>query len=212
MCGRFGLEADLAQLANLFNFDPDLAPNDFAPNPEIIPTNRVLAIVSEPTAGHNRPEMFHWGIYPPTSGPVYRNARPVYNARSETVHSRQTFMQAYASRRCLIPATCFYELTHGEDGKPVPVKFHRADGTPFAMAGIWNPHPMPGGKDRRCVIITTRPNDLVEPIHQRMPVILDPSQYQEWLSIRTGPLALSKVMRPKDWPEMTHLILQPATA
>lgn len=212
MCGRFGLEADIAQLAIQFNFDPDLAPGNYRPNPEIAPTSRILALTQRPKTGELVPNWMHWGIYPPTLGATFKNAHPVYNARSETVHSKNTFAPAYGSRRCIIPAQFFYEFQADAAGNKLPIRFEREDRQPFAFAGIWNPHPMPQGKDQRCVIITTEPNGLVAPVHQRMPVILEPQDYLTWTGSKASPSALANMMKRREWPDMNLTRLQPAMA
>lgn len=210
MCGTFSLQADINQLAEQFQFDPNLAPGQFSPRSTITPGNRVLALRLDQKGGKVIPEWMHWGMYPPTSGPVYAKARPVYNARSETANRRQTFMQALASRRCIILADCFYEWQENDEGERQPVRFHRRDRTPFGMAGIWNPNPLPNGRDQRCVIMTTQPNELVEPVHRRMPVLLEPQEHQLWLDNATGPMTISNILRKRAWPQMTLSITQPA--
>jgi len=114
----------------------------------------------------------------------------VINARSESVATRPGFRAAFRRRRCLVPADGFYEWAPGS-GRRQAFHVARKDGRPLAFAGIWEP----AGRDgtpASAVILTTEPNDLLRPIHDRMPVIVDPADYDRWLApegAATEPLA-----------------------
>ena len=103
------------------------------------------------------------------------------NARAETVHEKPYFRAAFRQRRCLILADGFYEWKRLERGKQ-PHFISMQDGRPFALAGLWEHWERPGAPPiDSCTIITTEPNELLAPIHDRMPVILDESVYDEWM-------------------------------
>ena len=199
MCGRFKLQASPQQIADQYSLPVSAIPADYQPSSKVIPGHRVLAVMPDGKIAL-RVRWMKWGIIPRTSGPVYATARPLYNARSETVNSRQSFQQAYAARRCVIIADGFFEWLRSDGEEPIPVCFHHQDNRPMALAGIWNPSEHPLGN---CVILTTEPNSLVKPVHNRMPVVLDPDQALSWMNLQTKPTTLRDLTRAREWPEMT---------
>ena len=110
------------------------------------------------------------------------SSRPLFNARAETVHRLPSFRRAFRERRGLIPANGFYEWRKDESGGRTPVWFHRNDEAPLAFAGIWSAEQPEDGGITSCDIITCAANDLVAPIHQRMPVMLPRDRYWEWIA------------------------------
>jgi putative SOS response-associated peptidase YedK len=110
------------------------------------------------------------------------------NARAETIKDKPAFRTAFQRRRCLIPSDGFYEWKSVGKQKQ-PVHFRMRDGRLFAFAGLWERWTSPDGTTlESCTIITTGANELVLPVHDRMPVILDPSRYNDWLDPRAGGL------------------------
>ena len=105
----------------------------------------------------------------------------VINARSEGVLQRPTFREAFRSGRCLVPADGFYEWKR-QGRASLPCHFHLPARRPFAIAGLWRPET--GGA--ACVLLTTKPHDAVAPVHDRMPVLLPPSAYADWLQAPPG--------------------------
>jgi putative SOS response-associated peptidase YedK len=176
VCGRFTLTVSARVLAELFDLD-ELS--DFTPRYNIAPTQQVPAIRATDDAGR---EAFdpRWGLIPSWAKDRKMASRMI-NARSETVASKPAFRAAVRSRRCLIPADGFYEWRKIEAAKqPYLIRF--ADRRAFGFAGLWERwHEPGGGPVDSCTIITTTPNPLVEQVHDRMPVILDPADYEEWL-------------------------------
>ena len=177
MCGRFTLTADPANLQDSFtdyNF-----PTQFAPRFNIAPTQPVLAI---PNDGKNKADFFIWGLIPSwAKDPSIGNR--LINARGETLAEKPSFRGSYKYKRCLILADGFYEwkVQPGTKTK-VPHFIHMKDRQPFAFAGLWDEWNSPDGSQiRSCTIVTTEPNDLMAPIHNRMPVILPSSAYTKWL-------------------------------
>lgn len=138
----------------------------------------------------------HWGLIPSwAKDPSIGNR--IINARSETVAEKPSFRAAFKRRRCLIPANGFYEWKKiGKKKQPYYVR--RKDGEPFAFAGLWEPWEGEDGTViESCTILTTEPNADIRPLHNRMPVILDPSDYDQWLNPEVDELeTLAPLMHP----------------
>lgn len=201
MCGRFGLFAELGDLAGHFDFHAEPLQGSYLPRWNIPPTSPVLTILGN---GHARVAgMMRWGLTPSRSRNSRSAPRLLFNARAETIDRRPVFRNAFAGRRCLVPANGFYEWQAGTSRTKTPQWISQREGEPVAFAGIWyaaEPHEeFPGA----CVIITTAANSLLAPIHDRMPVILPPEQFDAWLSEHTGPDALLAMLVTRDWPEMS---------
>jgi putative SOS response-associated peptidase YedK len=120
---------------------------------------------------------------------------PHINARAETVHEKPLFREAFAKRRALIPATGFFEWQKRADGKQ-PYRFQRKDLEPFAFAGIWEFARIRGEDILSAAIIVGEPNPLAAAVHDRMPVILDPDDYDRWLAIDTPMSELRALLKP----------------
>jgi putative SOS response-associated peptidase YedK len=193
MCARFTLTAPARDLADLFSL-PEVPALESRYN--IAPTQAVAAV--RRPAGSDGPELvrLRWGLVPSWAADLGIGNR-LLNARAETVADKPAFRAAFARRRCLIPADGFYEW-RGVAGKKLPVCFRLRDGRPFAFAGLWER--WLGGDGRpveTCAILTTQANDLVAPVHERMPVILSLRQFADWLDPRrTDPSGLRPWLRP----------------
>jgi putative SOS response-associated peptidase YedK len=193
MCGRFTLTNDPAESKEAFpgfNF-----PARFAPRFNIAPTQPVLGI---PNDGRATADFFVWGLIPSWTKDPELGSRLI-NARGETLGEKPSFRGGYKYKRCLIPADGFYEWRSQPGTKvKVPYFIHLTTGKPFAFAGLWDEWQSPAGSlIRSCTIITITPNKLMEPIHNRMPVILQSSDYNEWLdkAART-PESLNHLIKP----------------
>ena len=191
MCGRFSLKADLEDIQSRFElFQGDLA---HSPSYNIAPTQPVLAVTNGDgrTASHLR-----WGLIPSWSKSAAAGNRLI-NARAETVAERPSFRTGLARRRCLILADGCYEWQRIGNAKR-PIRIVLASGQPFAFAGLWESWRGPdGGVIRSCTVITTEANDLVRPIHDRMPVILPREMEPFWLDHDVqDPPALAQVLVP----------------
>jgi len=177
MCGRFTLTVDPAELQDAFG--DYIFPDQFAPRFNIAPSQPVLAI---PNNGKNTADFFMWGLIPSWSkDPSIANK--LINARGETIAEKPSFRGGFKYKRCLILTDGFYEwkAVQGEKTK-TPYYIHMKDRKPFAFAGLWDEWQSPdGGALRTCTIITTEPNELMSTLHNRMPVILDPADYSQWL-------------------------------
>ncbi|MDX6619481.1 MAG: hypothetical protein QOK36_1867 [Gaiellales bacterium] len=177
MCGRFTVAVDPQLLAERF----DVAlPDDIGPRFNVAPTDAVLAI-AERSAGREL-MVARWGLIPHWAKDAKIGARMI-NARAETLAERSAYRPLLAKGRCLILADGFYEWRLDPDGRKRPVRYTLADGEPFGFAGLWTGwrDPESGEQLRSCTIITTNANDLVAPVHDRMPVILPRGVEQQWL-------------------------------
>jgi putative SOS response-associated peptidase YedK len=176
MCGRFSLTVSADDLLRELGIEP---PEPYAPRYNIAPTQNVLA-VAEGKDGDRRPGVLRWGLVPYWAKDPSIGARMI-NARGESVGGKSAFREAFDRRRCLIVADGFYEWSR-EGGKKVPLRFVQPDGAPFTFAGLWERWRQPDGTDlHSCTILTTTPNALVAPIHDRMPVIIAPADRDRWL-------------------------------
>jgi len=178
MCGRFTLTTDPGQLQESF---PWLSiPNGITPRYNIAPTQPVAVV---PNDGKNRLDFFNWGLIPSwAKDPSIGNK--MINARAETLQEKPSFRSAFRRRRCLILADGFFEWRQDAGAKTkTPMYIRLKSEKPFALAGLWERWDSPdGSKILSCTIITTEPNELMRPIHNRMPVILPESAYPAWMS------------------------------
>ena len=175
MCGRFTLATPGQTIAEAFQL---AAAPDLRERYNIAPTQSVAAV----RAGASGRElvMLHWGLIPSWSKDAAIGARMI-NARGETVAEKPSFRAPFRSRRCLILADGFYEWKRVGAGKQ-PYHIRRIDRRPFALAGLWDRWAPPGGDPvESCTIVTTAPNEVLAPIHDRMPVILPPESHALWL-------------------------------
>ncbi len=175
MCGRYTLRTAVDSL--LEAFDLDEYPSSITPSYNIAPTQEVAAVVEE---NQKRTlEMLQWGLIPSwAKDPDIGNK--MINARAETVSEKPSFRSAFKKRRCLIIADGFYEWQKTDNGKQ-PYHIKMQDNSPFAFAGLWEVWDKYGEEIRSCTIITTNANDLMDEIHHRMPVILQPENYRRWI-------------------------------
>ncbi|MBK8900866.1 MAG: SOS response-associated peptidase [Anaerolineaceae bacterium] len=198
MCGRFALMTSTEQLAMLFDV-PETAVAALPPSVpryNIAPTQPVAAIRLGEN-GEREFTFFHWGLIPSWSKDIKMGARMI-NARSETVTEKPSFRNAFKRRRCLIPADGFYEWQKQADGKQ-PMFIRPSDGAerPFALAGLWEVWRDPDGSElQSCTIVTTTPNELMAAIHNRMPVIVEPEDYDLWLNPEPDPEQGLHLLRP----------------
>lgn len=174
MCGRFGLFARLDAIEDYFDAAFTF---DYAPRYNIAPEGSGIAAVRNESP--DGIDQLRWGLLPgwvddPEDFPT------LINARSETAAEKPAFREAFATRRCLIPATNFYEWT-GRTGSRVPHAIGLQDRELFAMAGLWETWSANGDEVRSATILTTDANDVVGELHDRMPVILAPDEERRWL-------------------------------
>ncbi len=187
MCGRYTLKTPAGDLAERFGVVGDVP--SLEPRYNVAPTQEVAAVLAD--SGGRRLEMLRWGLIPSWAKDPEMGNRMI-NARAETAPEKPSFRKAFRERRCLIPADGFYEWQKTNNGKQ-PFYIRMRDGSPFAFAGLWESwQDADGPTVRSCAIITTRANELVGEVHDRMPVILDPEDHDLWLDPdfdETDPLA-----------------------
>lgn len=196
MCGRYTLTV-IEGFESFFELDerPELIPRF-----NIAPTQNVPVVVCQ---GEDRRalEIMRWGLIPSWVDPK-TDSVALINARSETADRKPAFREAFRHRRCLIPATGFFEWKKRGRLKQ-PYYFQLLDGGPFAFAGLWEQAERNGNLLRSCTILTTTPNTLVERVHDRMPVILLRDRFRAWLGPQREPLRLKELLSPIAAEEMT---------
>ena len=201
MCGRFTLRLPPQVIQVYFDL---VRPVEYRPNDNICPTQDIVAIRKDPK-GRTASQLF-WGLIPPWSKDKSFAAKMI-NARSETLAEKNSFKNAFRKRRCLIPAEAFYEWQKISKSNKQPFRIGMQHNQPFAMAGLWETWTDPETKQQieSTTIITTQANELLEPIHERMPVILEPSHWDVWLDSEVSDVeALQPLLQPYD-PEAMKL-------
>ncbi|PHJ60457.1 hypothetical protein VF14_14740 [Nostoc linckia z18] len=192
MCGRFTLNQPVEALAKIFDVQqlPDL-PAEY----NIAPTQKVATLLQNPESKKREFQQLHWGLIPSWAKDPGIGAKTI-NARAETVAEKPAFRSAFKHRRCLVLADGFYEWQR-QQGKKQPFYFRLQDGQPFAFAGLWERWQSPSNEEiTSCTILTTAANELLQPIHERMPVILDPQDYDLWLDSQVQtPQTLQQLLR-----------------
>jgi len=177
MCGRFTLFLDAETLKEDFGLVS--VPVDYSPHYNVAPSTQVLAVRD---AMERKAEWFRWGLVPSwAKDPAIGNR--MINARSETLLEKPSFRNAVQRRRCLILANGFYEWQRGQ-GKSAssPFYFQRKDRKPVAFAGLWEFWRSPEGEElRTSTIITCAANQVVAPVHERMPVMLSLEECYDWI-------------------------------
>ena len=185
MCGRFSLTSPIEAIRRVFAF-PE-RPN-LPARYNIAPTTNIAAIRISGEKTKERHHYFpaHWGLIPSWAKSTEFAAKMI-NARSETVAEKPSYRDAYKSRRCLIPANGFYEWEKLSKGTKQPWFISVEDMPIIAFAGLWESWTSPEGEIvESCTILTTTASTSITFIHPRMPVILDPSEYEAWLRCEAG--------------------------
>lgn len=200
MCGRFVTNIPPEVLIKTFGLieDPKLEPRY-----NVAPTQNVGVIRCCDDTNHNRFDVLKWGFVPSWSKDLSFGSHLI-NARSETVAEKPTFRHAIKYRRCIIPTSGFYEWEHG-GSKKQPYFIHLADHLPMCLAGLWESWKAQDGSELETfAILTTAANKLVDPIHDRMPVILYPDTLNLWLNHNVyDPEQLQPLYTPFPAAEMT---------
>ncbi len=191
MCGRFVLDSPPELIAASFGLDdvPALTPRyNIAPS-------QYMPIIHAP-AGVRECVLTRWGLVPAWSKEP-RTEYSTINARAETVATKPAFRDAFRRRRCLIPADGFFEWTRAEGKAKKPYFIRLKAPGPFAFAGLWERWEKDGQTLETCTIIVTEANELMRPIHDRMPVILARDDYGLWLDPGiSDPARLQPLLKP----------------
>ncbi len=192
MCGRFVITAPLEAILRLFGVDDRL---NLGPRYNVAPTQDVPVVrCRAEDEGRRELVLVRWGLIPSWAKDAAIGNRLV-NARAETVAETPAFRESFRRRRCLVVADGFYEWARRGAGKQ-PYLIRLASGDPFGFAGLWSRWQAPdGSRVESCTIVTTAPNALVAPIHDRMPVILAPEDHEAWLDPAGGEAA-QRLLRP----------------
>jgi putative SOS response-associated peptidase YedK len=203
MCGRYTLtDPDPRLLRFRFGLTESVEIEQ-EPRYNVAPTDPVLAIRLNGD-GEREPGVLRWGLIPHYAEPEAFD-RLLINARGETVAEAAAFRDAFATHRCLIVADGFYEWREEETGKK-PVWITRPSHEPFAFAGLWARARRADGTDlHSCAIVTCPPGELVAPIHDRMPVILEQRQEARWLDPEAEPAELLALLAPTDELSITEV-------
>jgi putative SOS response-associated peptidase YedK len=200
MCGRYTLNKPAQALAQTFGIQevPDLKPQY-----NIAPTQMVATILHNPESNRRELRQLRWGLIPSWSKDPGIGVKMI-NARAETVADKPSFRSAFKRRRCLVVADGFYEWQRQENKKQ-PFYFRLQHEQPFGFAGLWEQWHSPEGEDiATCTILTTNANELMLSVHDRMPVILHPEDYDLWLNPQfSAPDTLQQLLQPYSPEAMT---------
>ena len=172
MCGRFTLRKPAGEVAEAFDV-PEVF--EYPPRFNIAPTQDVPVIRLAADRAVRDLGLLHWGLIPSWAADPAMGNRMI-NARAETVATKPAFRHAFKAKRCLVVADAFYEWRK-LDGRKQPYLIHLRDDRPFAFAGLWERWDRGGEPIESCTIITTEANELMTPIHDRMPVIVPRSAF-----------------------------------
>jgi putative SOS response-associated peptidase YedK len=205
MCGRFTLRTPLTVLSQQFLFDLGPAAYEAVSRPRfnVAPTQEI-AVVRQGAAGRRELAALHWGLVPSWAKDA-KLAAAMINARGETVAEKPAFRTPFARRRCLVLADGFFEWKKVGKTKQ-PYWYRLRSEQAFAFAGLWESWRGAPGSDgpplESCTIITTTANELCRELHERMPVILDPADYDRWLAPTASKEDLLTLLAPFPASEM----------
>jgi len=193
MCGRYTVTITLEELMVRYMIDETNVPFH-RPKYNVAPGQHVLAVIND--GSRNRLGELKWGFIPAWADDP-KVGSTMINARSETAASKPAYKSAFQKKRCLLPADSFYEWQATARGKQ-PMRIRLKTGSVFSLAGLYETWTSPSGERiSTCTILTTTPNEVVAPIHDRMPVILDPEQEALWLGREQQNTALlSSLLKP----------------
>lgn len=188
MCGRYEIMNGELIIRRFGVSNP--VPNPLT-NLDVRPSQQIPVILTD-----HELTLMRWGLVPFWA----RNERTGYkmiNARAEGIEEKRSFKRALTSQRCIIPASAFFEWK-GNSGHKTKYRIARSDGDMFGLAGLYDTWRSPSGNElKSCTIITTTPNQVVEPIHNRMPVILLPEDEDSWINPdMTEPHGILQYLRP----------------
>jgi putative SOS response-associated peptidase YedK len=211
MCGRARLSSDVSEIKLVFSIPPERAVPNFPATWNLAPTDPLPIVRYDPRTGERSLEVMRWGLVPYWAKDV-KIGYSTFNAKAEGIDARPAFREPFARRRCLVPLNGFYEWKkRGKDRQPYAAAL--ADRPLMAMAGLWDIWRSPSDERvRSFTIITTEPNELLAPLHDRMPVILRPESWPLWLGEASADAARLKALLvpyPSDdmviWPVSTRV-------
>jgi putative SOS response-associated peptidase YedK len=206
MCGRFTYKLTWPEIVKLYRVSLDTPARNTQPRYNICPTTSIDTVIGR---GARVIVPMRWGVIPSWWSKSHKEMKlATFNARMETIREKPMFRRAFQRTRCLIPASGYYEWHDAPDGKQ-PYYFTRRDGAPITIAGLWDEWRDRQANEtiRSCAMIMTDANEFVGELHDRMPVILEPEQFQAWL---TGAAGL-EILKPaandvlQCWPVSRHV-------
>jgi putative SOS response-associated peptidase YedK len=199
MCGRFTQQRPASELAEIFSAEPLV--DDPGPRYNVAPTDEALVVVQREE--RRAITAYRWGLIPHWAESAKVGSR-MFNARAETLTSSPAFRDALRRKRCLVPIESFYEWRR-EGSVRQPYAIARADGRPLVLAGLWSGwrDPATDTVRRTFTIVTSRPNRTMAEIHDRMPVVLDYTDWAAWLDPAPAePGRLLAMLEPRDEPDL----------
>ncbi len=204
MCGRVTLSMEWDRLAFILSHDYDMEalPKDpeYRPDYNIAPGRELISLIANPKSGRIRAGLMNW-TYVPFARKTKEGDRPftLINARAETLDSKPSFADSFRKRPCLVPVEGFFEWQK-KDGDKLPYHFRPTDDGLLYLAGLYTKMPdsllTPEMNPFGFLIITTEANELMRPIHDRMPVLLTPEQANTWLDITRSPEERKALLAP----------------
>lgn len=201
MCGRFSLATDIEELQAEFPFiDEGFDDVVLKPRYNIAPSQICPVIVND--EGAIRLQNFIWGLVPHWAKDKSIGYRMI-NARSETVEEKPSYKKPFRTRRCLVPADGFYEWKREGKGKKRPFRFMMKDRKPFVFAGLWERWNKDVEPLYTFTIITCDANDIMKPVHDRMPAILPETNREIWLDDKSNTRELKELLVPYDSSRMS---------
>jgi len=208
MCGRFKLSASGAKIVQAFRIASHI---DLLPRYNIAPGQDIATIRWQPETKERGLVMLRWGLVPAWAKEA-KIGYSLINARAETLTEKPSFREAFRKRRCLIPADGFYEWRQVNAKRKQPYAITMKDSCIFAFAGLWEQwqDKVTGEIIESCTVITTAPNEICAPIHDRMPVILAPQNYAAWLGEESATQdQLTSILKPYPADRMTTYPIAP---
>jgi putative SOS response-associated peptidase YedK len=202
--GRTKLEGDISEIKIAFRVPPDYPTPNFAPSWNVAPTDNLPIVRYDAKAGHRTLDLMRWGLIPYWAKDIKIGFSTI-NAMAETVDTKPVFREAFKRRRCLVPIEAFYEWQKLGPKEKQPYALALADRGIMALAGLWETWRSAAQETvRSFTIITTTPNELCAPIHDRMPVILPTETWSGWLGEEpTEETKLKKLLGPYPADRMT---------
>lgn len=207
MCGRLIINLSKPILSRHFSCETDDMPPTLTGGAALCPGNPIAVITPNPNATTEAPNSIfamRWGFA------MSEGRKLIYNARAETVHERPTFAKSFESLRCIVPVSTFFEGPASPGG---PHPFSPTDARPIALAAIWTIQQDPRDPDTdvpSCAVITCAANSAVGSFHNRMPVIIQPDDLNDWLNIETPVERLQAIMQPREFDDITNHIPEEA--
>ncbi|WP_336825303.1 SOS response-associated peptidase [Sporosarcina sp. USHLN248] len=205
MCGRFTLFAPYEEIMDRFEIASAFEATDYVPSYNIAPSQQVVAVIND--GQKNRLGYLRWGLIPPWAKDEKIGYKMI-NARAETIAEKPSFRNAFKRKRCILPADSFYEWQR-RDGQKIPMRIKLKDDGIFGIAGLYEKYVAPSGMIiHTCTAITTEPNELMRPIHDRMPVILHKEDEAMWLDPKNNDIhSLQSLLKPFNEEQMEAYIV-----